>query len=212
MIANPYLLSGRGKRIATNTDILGLVVDSEFPALGGQPQNTNVQPWNRIGTQSPSSQNRPPQQDDLFSSMDNYRIGGNGGGGGQGQGQGRQQMQPNSLDDFPALPRTAQNGDHMEDRGFMGMGGMAQYGATRQANNMSAAGRSGLGMGNGPSQSRLLDVMQQQPGGVQMSDVEKKVGALLYSGRVCSEVCFKADFRIDFKQLSFLLRNTVIMC
>lgn len=91
--------------------------------------------------------------------------------------QGRQQMQPNSLDDFPALPRTAQNGDHLEDRGFMGMSGMgvAQYGATRQANNMSAAGRSGLGMGSVPPQSRLLDVMQQQPGGVQMSDPEKKV-------------------------------------
>lgn len=170
-----------------------MTVDSEFPALGGQPQNTNVQPWNRIGTQSPSPQNRPPQPDDLFPSMDNYRIGGNGGGGGQGQGQGRQQMQPNSLDDFPALPRTAQNGDHLEDRGFMGMGGMgvaAQYGATRQANNMSAAGRAALGMVNGPPQSRLLDVMQQQPGGVQMSDVEKKVGSSIASGRIesCSEV------------------------
>lgn len=92
--------------------------------------------------------------------------------------QGRQQMQPNSLDDFPALPRTAQNGDHLEDRAFMGMGGMGatQYGATRQANNMSAAGRAGLGLGNAPPQSRLLDVMQQQPGGVQMLDAEKKVG------------------------------------
>lgn len=106
--------------------------------------------------------------------MDNYRIGGNVGGGVQA----RQQMQPNSLDDFPALPRTAQNGDHLEDRAFMGMGGMgaAQYGATRQANNMSAAGRAGLGLGNAPPQSRLLDVMQQQPGGVQMLDAEKKVG------------------------------------
>lgn len=158
--------------------------DSEFPALGGQPQNTNVQPWNRINTQSPSSQNRPPQPSDLFSDMDGYRLGGNGGGGGQGQG--RQQMQPNSLDDFPALPRTAPNGDHLEDRGFMGMGAMGaagQYGATRQAN-MGAAGRSGLGMGGGPPQSRLLDVMQQQPGGVQMSDVEKKVGDSTISWRV----------------------------
>lgn len=126
-----------------------------------------------MSTQSPSLRERPPQPDDLFSNIDNYRIGGNVGSGGQG----RQQMQPNSLDDFPALPRTAQNGDHLEDRGFMGMGGMgaAQYGATRQANNMSAAGRSALGMGSVPPQSRLLDVMQQQPGGVQMSDVEKKV-------------------------------------
>lgn len=157
-----------------NTDILGSIVDSEFPALGGQPQNASVQPWNRLSTQSPSSQNRPPQPDDLFSNMDNYRISGNVGGG---VVQGRQQMQPNSLDDFPALPRTAQNGDHLEDRAFMGMGmGAAQYGATRQANNMSAAGRAGLGMGNAPPQSRLLDVMQQQPGGVQMLDAEKKVG------------------------------------
>lgn len=165
-----------------NTDALGSIVDSEFPALGGQPQNTNVQPWNRMSTQSPSSRDRPPQPDDLFSSMDNYRIGGNVGSSGQGQGQVRQQMQPNSLDDFPALPRTAQNGDHLEDRGFMGMSAMgaAQYGATRQANNMSAAGRAGLGMGNAPPQSRLLDVMQQQPGGVQMSDAEKKV-----SGSIC---------------------------
>lgn len=157
-----------------NTDTLGSIVDSEFPALGGQPQNASVQPWNRLSTQSPSSQNRPPQPDDLFSNMDNYRIGGNVGGGVQG----RQQMQPNSLDDFPALPRTAQNGDHLEDRAFMGMGGMGatQYGATRQANNMSAAGRAGLGLGNAPPQSRLLDVMQQQPGGVQMLDAEKKVG------------------------------------
>lgn len=149
---------------------------SEFPALGGQPQNTNVQPWNRISTQSPSSQNRPPQPNDLFPDMDGYRIGGNGGGGGsQGQAQGRQQMQPNSLDDFPALPRTAQGGDHLDERGFMGMGAMGaggQYGSTRQAN-MGVAGRNGLGMGNAPPQSRLLDVMQQ-PGGVTMSDVEKK--------------------------------------
>lgn len=166
-----------------NTDALGSIVDSEFPALGGQPQNTNVQPWNRMSTQSPSLRDRPPQPDDLFSSMDNYRIGGNVGSSGQSQGQARQ-MQPNSLDDFPALPRTAQNGDHLEDRGFMGMSAMgaAQYGATRQANNMSAAGRAGLGMGNAPPQSRLLDVMQQQPGGVQMSDSEKKVSESICLG------------------------------
>ncbi|PUU73591.1 hypothetical protein B9Z19DRAFT_1103863 [Tuber borchii] len=148
---------------------------NDFPALGGQPQNPNVQPWNRLNTQSPSAQNRPPQPEDIFANMDGYRMSGVGGVGGVGtQAQARQAMQPNSLDDFPALPRTQGNGDGIEDRGFMslaGLGGTAQFGV-RQGS--LSAGRSGLVMGGGSQSSRLLDTVIQQTGNVQISDLEKK--------------------------------------
>lgn len=103
-------------------------------------------------------------------------MSGVGGVGGVGtQAQARQAMQPNSLDDFPALPRTQGNGDGIEDRGFMslaGLGGTAQFGV-RQGS--LSAGRSGLVMGGGSQSSRLLDTVIQQTGNVQISDLEKKV-------------------------------------
>jgi CCR4-NOT transcription complex subunit 2 len=102
-------------------------------------------------------------------------MSGVGGVGGVGtQAQARQAMQPNSLDDFPALPRTQGNGDGIEDRGFIpltGLGGATQFGV-RQGS--LSAGRSGLVMGSGSQPSRLLDSVIQQTGNVQISDLEKK--------------------------------------
>ncbi|KAG0643588.1 hypothetical protein HOY80DRAFT_944955 [Tuber brumale] len=147
---------------------------NDFPALGGQPQNPNVQPWNRLNTQSPSAQSRPPQPEDIFANMDGYRMGGVGISGVGTQAQARQAMQPNSLDDFPALPRTQGNGDGIEDRGFIsltGLGGATQFGVRQGSLN---AGRSGLAMGGGSQPSRLLDSVIQQTGNVQISDLEKK--------------------------------------
>ncbi|KAL7271903.1 nuclear-transcribed mRNA catabolic process, deadenylation-dependent decay [Rhizina undulata] len=151
---------------------------SEFPALGGQLQTTNVQAWSRISSQSPS-QNRQLPSDDYLLGLDDYRIA--GGAGTQGQSQQPQgQMQPSSLDDFPALPRTQQNGAHLDERvGYMGgMGGMGGLAAQQQQSRQSlGAGRpmGAPGLGNAP-QSRLLpqmeSMMPQQ--GIQMSEVEKK--------------------------------------
>jgi len=103
-------------------------------------------------------------------------MSGVGGVGGVGtQAQARQAMQPNSLDDFPALPRTQGNGDGIEDRGFIsltGLGSPTQFGV-RQGSLSTA--RSGLVMSSGSQPSRLLDTVIQQTGNVQISDLEKKV-------------------------------------
>lgn len=95
-------------------------------------------------------------------------------------------MQPSSLDDFPALPRTQSNGDHLEDRGFMlsALTSNNQYGLRRGS--LSTA-RSGLGMGAGAQSSRLLDSVVQQAGAVQISDVDKKVLSVILHAS-CSSI------------------------
>lgn len=92
------------------------MAESEFPALGGQPQSNPAQVWSRINTQSPRPTQQQPQpqqqhdggfgsgasQKDLFPGMEDYRTGGGSGG---------------PVEDFPALPRT--------QSGLGDMGGLA---------------------------------------------------------------------------------------
>ncbi|KAF8464024.1 hypothetical protein BDZ91DRAFT_730577 [Kalaharituber pfeilii] len=162
---------------------------SEFPALTPQGPTQAAQAWNRISTQSPS-QGRPTAED-LFQGhlggggLDDFRL--------PTQQQPTQQqsslMHPNSLDEFPALPR-AQNGAHLDltqpeghqqaRNAFMsaGMGNLQQQQnqqvqaqAQARQQQQSAALRQSLvspanmqNVGAPPQTSRLLptDVLLQQ--------------------------------------------------
>jgi hypothetical protein len=167
---------------------IGFSSGSEFPALGGQPPSNPAQAWSRINTQSPSQNRGLPQQQpqhpqqppsnqqhaqssqqgqhdgftagqkEMFSALDDYRIGGVGVGGGSGQLQGQNQggqipTQGGLMDDFPALPRTQGGLGGLDDRE---LGGIVQ--------------RQGM-------TSRILPHMDSMVGqqGVLSGDADKKV-------------------------------------
>lgn len=123
--------------------------DSEFPALGPQGPTQAAQVWNRISTQSPS-QGRPTAED-LFQGhlggaggLDDFRLPTH-------QQQQSSLMHPNSLDEFPALPR-AQNGQHLD---------LTQPEGQQQARNAFMSGGMG-GLVGQQQQNQQAQARQQQ--------------------------------------------------
>ncbi|KAF8441882.1 hypothetical protein BGX38DRAFT_1203403, partial [Terfezia claveryi] len=138
---------------------------SEFPALGPQGTSQAAQAWNRISTQSPS-QSRPTE--DLFQghlggsgSLDDYRLPTHH----QQQQQQSSLMLQNSLDEFPALPRS-QNGQHLD---------LTQPEGQQQARNAFMVGGIGALVGqqqqhqNQQSQAQARQQQQQQSAALRQS-------------------------------------------